>query len=223
MVLLALGKYGRWLAKAAPHATGTATWDALKTHVEHPIDAAHPLQTNLPATVSSITIQATDQGPLYCWLQSSGVPLVGPPRAVANGLTIARHWFNSEGHEISPDDIRRGDLVVVRLQIRPSDKLRNLVITDLLPAGLEIENARLSTSQTLPWAKKRTDLPVLHMDVRDDRLLLFIKSISQPREFYYVTRAVTAGTFTVPPAAAECMYDASLNAISTPNQRMVIR
>jgi uncharacterized protein YfaS (alpha-2-macroglobulin family) len=223
MVLLALGKYGRWLAKAAPHATGTATWDALKNHVEHPIDAAHPLQTNLPATVSSITIQATDQGPLYCWLQSSGVPLVGPPRAVANGLTIARHWFNSEGHEISPDDIRRGDLVVVRLQIRPSDKLRNLVITDLLPAGLEIENARLSTSQTLPWAKKRTDLPVLHMDVRDDRLLLFIKSISQPREFYYVTRAVTAGTFTVPPAAAECMYDASLNAISTPNQRMVIR
>ena len=223
IALLALGKYAHSVATASQGAGGSATWRVGDASHSGAISAATPLQRDLPGSVASIAITANAEGPLYCWTQSSGVPLVGPAGAVTRGMTVSRKWYDSEGNAIEPDQIRRGDLVVVGLSIRPSDSVRNVVISDLLPAGLEIENARLSTSQSLPWAKARTTLAVQHMEIRDDRLLLFVDSLHDAREFYYVTRAVTSGSFILPPIAAECMYDESISGIGVPGERMVIQ
>jgi uncharacterized protein YfaS (alpha-2-macroglobulin family) len=223
MVLLALGKYARMAATASPDAGGSATWHVDAVAHSATIAAASPLQMKLPEGVGSITLTANAEGPLHCWTQSSGVPLVGPTQAIERGLAVSREWYDAEGRAIALDQIRRGDLVVVRLSIQSFGSVRNVVISELLPAGLEIENARLSTSQALPWVKQRTTLAVQHLEIRDDRLLLFIDSLHGSREFYYVTRAVTAGAFIVPPVAAECMYDESISGMGEPGRRMVIQ
>ena len=224
MVLLALGKYAHMAAATvSPRAGGRVTWQHADEEHRATIDAATPLQMRLPEGVPTLTVTANAEGPLYCWTQSSGVPLEGPAGAIESGLRVAREWYDEEGKVLAPDQIRRGDLVVVRLSIEPADSVRNVVISELLPAGLEIENARLSTSQTLPWAKQGTTLEIQHLEIRDDRLLLFVDSLQETREFYYVTRAVTAGSFEVPPVAAECMYDESMRGVGVPGQRMVIQ
>jgi hypothetical protein len=52
-------------------------------------------------------------------------------------------------------------------------------------------------------------------EIRDDRLLLFVPSLEKGEvlQYTYRVRAVTAGTFTVPPIAAEAMYDPALQAL----------
>ena len=62
-----------------------------------------------------------------------------------------------------------------KITIKALDKdLENVVMADLLPAGLEIENPRLLTTAPPPWIGRKTHHPE-HMDIRDDRMLTFQK------------------------------------------------
>jgi len=56
---------------------------------------------------------------------------------------------------------------------------------------------------------------VKHTDRREDRMLVFADLTNQPLIFTYRIRAVNRGSFTVPPAHAEAMYDQSLFGHST--------
>ena len=54
--------------------------------------------------------------------------------------------------------------------------------------------------------------------MRDDRLLLFTSYApprkSHPFHWRYVVRAVTAGTFALPPIRASCMYEGGIESAS---------
>lgn len=83
----------------------------------------------------------------------------------------------------------------------------NIVITDLLPAGFEIENPRLTASTELQW-KSKNPINVQYMDIRDDRLLLFTDlARNSKREFYYMLRVVSKGKYQLPVIGADAMYD----------------
>lgn len=101
-----------------------------------------------------------------------------------------------------------GAQLVGHIAIKSTNQsLRNVVIADLLPAGFEIENARLANSPMMAWLPANRARPD-HQDNRDDRLLLFTNlSSGTVRHFYYSLRAIAAGDFVVPPVAAECMYN----------------
>jgi uncharacterized protein YfaS (alpha-2-macroglobulin family) len=45
------------------------------------------------------------------------------------------------------------------------------------------------------------------MDIRDDRVLLYVPSFRGKGVYRYVARAVTMGDFMVPVVSAESMYD----------------
>ena len=85
----------------------------------------------------------------------------------------------------------------------------NVVITDILPAGIEIENPRVSTVPELQWIKDNT-IPN-HMDIRDDRINYFTGIGSIPQSFYYMARAVSTGKFVMGPVSADAMYDGSFH------------
>ena len=104
----------------------------------------------------------------------------------------------------------QGELVVVELSITPIDSLQNVVIADLLPAGLEIENARLSARAKLGKVQLPNNVTPLkpeHVDIRDDRLLI-VTHLPEATPFMhrYLARAVTCGSFVLPAVRAECMY-----------------
>lgn len=104
--------------------------------------------------------------------------------------------------------LRRGDLVIVRLDLDPLERtLRDIIVEELLPAGLEIENAQMAKAGTLPWIKPDEADWVLHREVRDDRLLLFSKDFSEKKRFHYAARVVSPGEFVLPQVTASAMYE----------------
>jgi uncharacterized protein YfaS (alpha-2-macroglobulin family) len=61
------------------------------------------------------------------------------------------------------------------------------------------------------------------MDIRDDRLLLYVNlQANKPAVFYYGLRAVTRGDFTLPPVSAEAMYDPTYTSIQSSGMIKVV-
>jgi uncharacterized protein YfaS (alpha-2-macroglobulin family) len=150
------------------------------------------------------------------WLQV-GVPNTLPTDS-ANGMTLRRRYLDDRGNPIRDDAVRSGDLVKVELTLDAPTTLENVVIEDLLPAGLEIENPRLVTQAAAAEEPAKAGPQLFEprrVDMRDDRIILVGDlSRSGPATYVYTARAVTRGTFVVPPVRAECMYDIGTSAIT---------
>lgn len=156
-----------------------------------------------------LTVKIEGEGECYYFLSSSGVPRRLAVPEHDRGLAVRREYLDKNGRPLPPDGITQGDLVIAEITITAmEDNLENIVIADLLPAGLEIENPRLQSRESIPWLARATDFPVDYMDIRDDRLLLFtsLRKAGTYR-FYYALRAVTCGEFFLPPIKAECIYE----------------
>ncbi|NLI14919.1 MAG: hypothetical protein GX409_01395, partial [candidate division Zixibacteria bacterium] len=99
--------------------------------------------------------------------------------------------------------------------------LSYVIINDMLPAGFEIENPRLATSGRLPWLPA-DDWKVSYMDIRDDRVLLFSDLWARQKQTYhYLIRVISAGEFSIPPVAAECMYDPTIASAASSGQVII--
>ena len=46
-----------------------------------------------------------------------------------------------------------------------------------------------------------------YTDIRDDRILMFTSASRQPKNFYYMVRAVSPGTYQLGPVQADAMYN----------------
>ena len=141
------------------------------------------------------------------WLQT-GVPMTPQPPA-SHGMTISRTYAAEDGRSID-GVVRSGDLVRVTVDLTGPANLANVVLDDLLPAGLEVENGRLATAV-------RDDAGPASFggraEVRDDRMVIVGRIGSDGRaRATYLARAVTPGVYVVPPPRAEAMYDLDTNA-----------
>jgi len=168
-------------------------------------------------------IEIDGAGRCYYYWQISGIPIGEAAEEYQRGIRITRRYLDADGHQLDLKDVHLGDQIVCEITAEAIDeRLHNVIINDLLPAGLEIENPRLKTTPRLSWLpEKRPD--VAHMDIRDDRVLIFT-DLSPRRSFtfHYSLRAISSGTFSVPPIAAECMYN-PLIAGATSSDVMIIR
>ena len=79
------------------------------------------------------------------------------------------------------------------------------MVTDILPAGLEIENARITEMPDLDWVN--TEMSYDFRDIRDDRIHFFTTASGYEKDFYYLARAVTVGKFHLGPVSADAMYN----------------
>jgi len=110
----------------------------------------------------------------------------------------------------------------VALSLTPDVAMPNALVTDLLPAGLEIENFDLGDEKQ--WAQvviqgiavrdRGSAATLRHEEFRDDRYVaaLDLQPGATARLFYLV-RAVTPGTYTVPPPMVEDMYRPELRGV----------
>jgi hypothetical protein len=114
-------------------------------------------------------------------------------------------------------------LVVVEIAIRSTNGMNvpNVAITDLLPAGFEIENARITEIPQLEWLKNAAQPD--YKDVRDDRLNLIVTATPKINKYYYLCRAVSLGTFNVGPVGADAMYRGEYHSYNGARQIVVNR
>ncbi len=147
--------------------------------------------------------------------QVEGIRPTIPP-AKAHGISIERTYLDRAGRALTGDSIHQGDVVVVRIDVGTSggSRVSNAAIVDLLPAGLEIENPRLSDNQLEGWMQKDRYVAD-YFDIRDDRIIMFADIYPGTKHYYYyLARAVTQGEFVLPHALVESMYDPETQAFA---------
>jgi len=168
------------------------------------------LAPTVPQVTQGLTI--ANQGTQAAWytLNLSGVPVAPQPPA-QEGFTISRRYYTRAGKEVDPAQIRQNDLLVAVITgtVQGGEEQQALVV-DLLPAGLEIENARLAhntgTSE-IAWLPALTE--TLHTEFRDDRFVAALDfDAGDQRKFTlaYLVRAVTPGVYRQPAVYVEDMY-----------------
>ena len=108
------------------------------------------------------------------------------------------------------DEVRQSDVLVAVINGEATNRLNHqALIVDLLPAGFEIENERLTGGRK---NKEMAWLPKLarprHTEKRDDRYVAALDLRRRKGAFSlaYVVRAVTPGTFRLPAVFVEDMY-----------------
>lgn len=197
--LLALGK----LAKKANASPGTATIYADGKKVADLNGASLTLGKEVAGKKVKIDVAG---GPLYYFWEMEGLNTTGAYVEEDNFLRVRREYYDRRGARLNTSTFAQNDLVVVKLTLQSTGgTVPNVVITDMLPAGLEVENPRISVIPGMDWIKGAANPE--HFDFRDDRVNLFATATPETKSFYYVCRAVTRGTFRLGPVSADAMYN----------------
>ncbi len=154
-----------------------------------------------------VTVTVKGSGTLYYSWDMEGLTRDGSFPAEDNFLRIRKTFLNRFGQPLKSNSISQNDLVVVKLVLENTERshIRNVVITDMLPAGFEIENPRIGAVAGMNWVRDQAQPD--YMDIRDDRINLFTSADLTPKVFYYLARAVSTGTFVMGPVSADAMYD----------------
>jgi uncharacterized protein YfaS (alpha-2-macroglobulin family) len=208
MALLALGKYASYVKSQDTNYSGTVSVDGnviAEFDNQKDLNLTNPLLTGKDAQIS---IQGN--GTAYYYWVSEGVPTSEKVEEKNNGILVKRSFFSRDDKPLDMAKIKQGEVIIVDIIFNSIAAYKNIVVEDLLPACFEIENPRLATSETMEWLKKDMIEPG-HVDMRDDRLLLFTDlDIANNKHYRYVVRAVTKGKFILPAISASCMYDPSI-------------
>ncbi len=207
VALMALGKYYR----AQPNRPAPFTAALRFGGRELAFSNARPFRWQGPAdSAPPPRLENRGPGAYFYFGRIESVPADGRMEESDRGLRVRRELLDLEGRPLERARWAQGDVAVVRIRLDTLDAAHdNLAIEDLLPAGLEIENPALATSENTPWLRDRNDW-VRHRDLRDDRLILFTGPVAGRHAFHYTVRAVTPGRFVWPAARASAMYDPAI-------------
>lgn len=163
-------------------------------------------------------------GAAFYSVTARGIPSDEAFAEASAGLEVAREYLDREGKALDLGAVKQGDLIVVRTKVRSvSGAVENVIVQQLLASGIEVENPRLETTETLSWVTKAT-LDPDYVDLRDDRVLMFLDLPAESRwkTGYALLRAVTPGRFRLPPIQAEAMYNGALKAIGPRGELIVL-
>jgi uncharacterized protein YfaS (alpha-2-macroglobulin family) len=119
---------------------------------------------------------------------------------IKQGLEIFREYRDVKGTIIQSTPL--GSEIEVHIQIRALDNnyLTNIAIEDLLPGGFEVVRDSVKTDR------------MEYFDIREDRVNFFGTIDNNTTELVYKIKATNPGTYLVPPAYAESMYNPGIKA-----------
>lgn len=200
---LALGKLAKNSAESAATAEVLAGGKKLGTY-----DGAKELSLTGGLLAAPVELRTAGKGKLYWFSETSGVNASGIYTEEDDGLKVRRVYLDRNGRPVT--EFRQNDLVVVKITLASTRRIDvpNVVVTDILPAGFEVENPRLIESRAMPWVKNAATPD--YFDIRDDRIHYFVTARQEEKTYYYQVRVTAAGVFTTGPVGADAMYQTNL-------------
>ena len=171
---------------------------------------------------SPVTVQNHSKGNLLVIAETTGIPR--NPKPSVGILEVSKEYLNADGKPVS--SVSHGDLIYVRLRIKSPHAYQNIAISDLLPGGFEIENENFATrAAKIPPAliPRPGAFHSVRIEKRDDRFLVFGNTEAGKSEFVYQLRAVTRGTFAIPPLHAESMYQPDVNGETSESGKLIVK
>jgi alpha-2-macroglobulin len=204
---LGLGKMARQQAGATVTADVRVDGNTVASVDAVPVKlATKDLRAN-GATIPKVDIVTHGDGRLYYYWETEGISASGTFKEEDNFLRVRKRFFDRNGHPITGNTFKQNDLIIVQINLERtfSTDVDNVVITDMLPAGFEIENPRTKDIPGMDWIKEQSTPTAL--DVRDDRINFFVNLRSMRQTYYYAVRAVSLGTYRMGPVSADAMYN----------------
>ena len=226
--ILALDAYATASAAlGAPHFAIEATL-ADRSSVSLPLPAGLFPKASLPPEARALEFSSDSPLRSYYLLNQSGFDRQPAAQPLAQGLEITRELLDAAGRPVQT--VRLGDEVTVQLRFRAlgRDSIDDAVLVDLLPGGFDLvvpgaEPAdapgaaaarRASGACRCTWLLSRPAAFPDFADLREDRVVLYGRALDRVQEFSYRIRATNAGSYLVPPAYGESMYDPKVHARS---------
>lgn len=171
----------------------------------------------------SVTVQNQGEATFYVQQQLFGSP--DSMESKASGLELERQYLTLAGKPA--DKISQGQLLTVKISLKSKVDIDSLVLVDLLPGGLELEDSHLATRTYIPAVEKNQDkdkpLKIELIEGRGDRFLLFGQlSKNEPATVEYKVRAVSRGSYALPASTAESMYNPEIHCISQPQGKLEV-
>ncbi len=196
----------------------------------------NPQQSGLhlegPLLAAPLTLRNEGDQTLYQRLTLSGYPRQAPP-ASGNNMSIRRDYLGMNGQALDLQSLESGDLVLVHLAIEAKERVPDALVVDLLPAGLELENQNLAqsaasldnaSSAVKEWREAMENANVVHQEYRDDRYVAALNLNGYgTTHLLYLARAVTPGSYRIPPPQVESMYRPDWQAVGASAGEMVIK
>ena len=141
-------------------------------------------------------------------------------KAVDNGVTISRQYYQKDDLDTPITSAKKGELLVARLSLSVPDDRYYLLVEHFLPAGLESVDSSLLTSQqqtdpNLPLGFTQKDTRwgwcwwyFNHIELRDEKVAISPEYLpGGTYEYTYLVRASTVGTYhVIPPTAYEFYF-----------------
>jgi len=147
-------------------------------------------------------------------LNWEGVPLIGDVLDESKNLVLNVEWLNEDGIPINPARLVQGTTFWGHFRVDKAatvahQPIEELALVQLLPAGWEVENIRLSEEARPEWMSRWSLNQEEYQDIRDDRVMWFFDFQRRRENLDFVVKlnAVTVGEFTLPPALVEAMYN----------------
>ena len=223
-------RIGTLLARTEHTSTQESAWLLLAAHALNQGAAATRLRLNGEA-VEGVLYRGLDAGEIAAAplaienpgelavdvrLTVTGMP-VEPPPAGGKGYRIERAFYDLEGRRIDPARLVQGERLVVVLTVSADQpRAARLILSDPLPAGLEIDNpslVRAGDVSRIPWLGLVDT--AAHKAFHADRFVAALErgpKDSRQLQLAYVVRAVSPGVFDYPAATLEDMYRPDLRA-----------
>jgi uncharacterized protein YfaS (alpha-2-macroglobulin family) len=182
-------------------------------------------KTGAEVEAAPIVIANKSNEPLEAVLTTIAAP-IDPLPAGGDGFAIERTYYTMDGEEANITEAAQNERYVVVLTVTEKNAWPSRVlVSDLLPAGFQIDNPSIVGSAELTNFDWLGDTEAAHLEFRDDRFIAaFNRDGSSDREFRfaYVVRAVTPGDYAHPAASVEDMYRPQFSA-RTATGRMEVR
>lgn len=162
-----------------------------------------------------IRITANNNNPLFVSLFIEGIPFKSRIKTESNGLSLTREFYDEDGDPLSIYQLKQGTSfwMVLSIQSTLSENLENVALSNILPAGWEVINTRLSGEQLPKWVNNMRVNVNDYQDIRDDRVNFFFNLYGKnPKKFAVKLNATFTGQYTMPPLVAETMYSPDIYA-----------
>jgi uncharacterized protein YfaS (alpha-2-macroglobulin family) len=157
---------------------------------------------------------------LYLELALEGHP-ARMPAARSDIVELKRSLFDARGNPLGNRGLQVGESILVRLEIKPRTHIRNALLVDYIPAGVEIENLNIVQGEDMGGVNVEGVNPaaamqhpaIEHVEFRDDRFVAALK-LDQHMRLFYRVQVVTPGHFVFPPVYLEDMYRPHVHGLS---------
>jgi len=153
--------------------------------------------------------------PVYVEERTEGVPLSPPD--IQNVFRLKRTLYRSDKTDVDPGEpVASGELLAMVIEVtKLPQSMNHLVIDQRLPAGLEPlpASAQNRSFHLMQGTTRRHPIKPRHLEVRDDRILIFPHQLSPQSHLFVVwVRAVTPGDYRFPALFAQGMYQEEVQA-----------